>query len=442
MKEILDLTSFKDYLNSVKVNFLLKRYIKSILKYFEISFHKLIFKFLQKKIIKKLKDKKKIDVYFLVSEKEKWNYQILYDLFLKSKIFFPKIVIFPNGNNNLTKKDSFLRNYSFFKNHKKLIKGVNKKYDIKNPNEIIKKGSLVFYDQPVPKLTDHWKPNKIALNHLIAYVPYGIKIANSLGELSHFGLDLHHYSWKIFCETNWHKLKFEKYTKNYGSIINTGHPKLDNYKIKKNYNYKKTKLKNFSKKIIWAPHWTIDHYLGVEHSTFKNNYKYFLFLKKNFKAIYWFFRPHQRLERQIIDTNFMKKNDLNIYFKKWNNKNSEHYSNYNYYKIFFSSDGLITDCGSFLMEYLFTGKPVLVLESGKNPGWNELGRKVYNVYYKAYNNEDILRFIKNVIIKKKDILKPKRERLIKFLLKDNQSFNNNSFNSSKKIFENINNFFS
>ena len=138
----------------------------------------------------------------------------------------------------------------------------------------------------------------------------------------------------------------------------------------------------------------------------------------------------------------MKKNDLNIYFKKWNNKNSEHYSNYNYYKIFFSSDGLITDCGSFLMEYLFTGKPVLVLENGKNPGWNELGRKVYNVYYKAYNNEDILRFIKNVIIKKKDILKPKRERLIKFLLKDNQSFNNNSFNSSKKIFENINNFFS
>ena len=113
MKEILDLTSFKDYLNSVKVNFLLKRYIKSILKYFEISFHKFIFKFLQKKIIKKLKDKKKIDVYFLVSEKEKWNYQILYDLFLKSKKFFPKIVIFPNGNNNLTKKDSFLRNYSF-----------------------------------------------------------------------------------------------------------------------------------------------------------------------------------------------------------------------------------------------------------------------------------------------------------------------------------------
>ena len=85
---------------------------------------------------------------------------------------------------------------------------------------------------------------------------------------------------------------------------------------------------------------------------------------------------------------------------------------------------------------------IVVLESGKNPGWNELGRKVYNVYYKAYNNEDILRFIKNVIIKKKDILKPKRERLIKFLLKDNQSFNNNSFNSSKKIFENINNFFS
>jgi hypothetical protein len=291
---------------------LLKKNIKYILKYNELHFNKLILKFLRKKIIQKLKIKKKIHVFFLVTEKEKWNYQILFNLFLKSKKFSPKIIIFPNGNNNLTKKDSFLRNYLFFKNRKNVIKAVNKKYDIKGFDEIIKQNSIVFYDQPVPKITNDWKPNNIALKNLIAYVPYGIKIANSLGEISHFGLDFHHYCWRIFCETNWHKLKFEKFTRNYGSIVNTGHPKLDNYKVKKNFNYKKIKLKNFNKKIIWAPHWTIDHYLGVEHSTFKNNYKYFLDLKNNFKKIYWFFRPHQRLERQIIDTNFMKKKDLNI----------------------------------------------------------------------------------------------------------------------------------
>lgn len=424
-----------------KLFILLKKNIKYALKFSELHLNKIILKFLQKKIIQKLKTKKKIDVFFLVTEKEKWNYQILFELFLKSKKFSPKIIIFPNGNNNLTKKDSFLRNYLFFKNKKKIIKGVNKKFDIKGLNEIIKQESIVFYDQPVPKITNDWKPNNTALNNLIAYVPYGIKIANSLGEISHFGLDLHHYCWKIFCETNWHKLKFEKFTRNYGSIINTGHPKLDNYKVKKNFNYKKIKLENFKKKIIWAPHWTIDHYLGVEHSTFKENYKYFIDLKNNFKEIYWFFRPHQRLERQIIDTNFMKKKDLSNYFKSWSSKNSEYYNNHNYYKIFLSSDCLITDCGSFLVEYLFTGKPVLVLESGKNPGWNKLGKKVYNVYYKAYNNQDILKFIQNVIIKKKDPLKSKRKKLIKSLLGDNQSFKNNSWTASKKIFENINNFF-
>ena len=45
--------------------------------------------------------------------------------------------------------------------------------------------------------------------------------------------------------------------------------------------------------------------------------------------------------------------------------NSEYYKDINYFKIFLSSDCMITDCGSFLFEYLFTEKPVLFLESKK-----------------------------------------------------------------------------
>lgn len=421
---------------------LIKNKIKELFKIFEVSYFKFISKANQNKILKNIKLKKKINVYFIVSEKEKWSYETLYNYLRKSNRFIPKIIIFPNNNKNLTLNDSLKRNLNYFKN-KNIIKGIDNKNEIIQPNKILKDYSIIFYDQPVPQVGNQWLPKKIIKKNLLCYVPYGVKIANSLGEKSHFGLDLHHYCWKIFCETSWHKKKFISFVKDKSKVVNTGHPKLDNLRIKKNLNYKKNFLQKFNKKIIWAPHWTINHYLGSNYSTFDKNFDYFLDLKKRYKDTYWFFRPHQRLERQIIDTKFMSIDKQVKYFKEWSSSNSEYYKDINYFKIFLSSDCMITDCGSFLFEYLFTEKPVLFLESKKSNGWNELGQKIYNVYYRATNNKQIDKFINDVIYKKKDYLYKKRKNLINQLLKlypetkENLDINK-KFISGKRIFDHIN----
>ena len=57
----------------------------------------------------------------------------------------------------------------------------------------------------------------------------------------------------------------------------------------------------------------------------------------------------------------------------------------NAYEIFKSSDALIHDCGSFLLDYMFTKKPCLYIAfSGKlNVETAEDGTDAYNAHYHA-----------------------------------------------------------
>ena len=71
---------------------------------------------------------------------------------------------------------------------------------------------------------------------------------------------------------------------------------------------------------------------------------------------------------------------------------------------------MIHDCGSFILEYLYTGNPVMYLVKDENidSKWNETYQKAYHLHYKAKTKEEIERFIQNVI-SGKDNLKAKRE---------------------------------
>ena len=75
-----------------------------------------------------------------------------------------------------------------------------------------------------------------------------------------------------------------------------------------------------------------------------------------------------------------------------------------------TSDALITDCGSFLAEYLPSKKPIMLLVNKNSIGYNEIGEKIVDSYYKAYKNDDIIDFIENVVIKENDHLE--KERLL------------------------------
>ena len=98
------------------------------------------------------------------------------------------------------------------------------------------------------------------------------------------------------------------------------------------------------------------------------------------------------------------------YINSWNSlDNAEAIFDGNYIDIFKQSDAMITDSVSFLAEYQFTGKPLLLLESGKQL-YNDFGNELLKILYrcKPDDSKAIEAFIDKVLDEKdsmKDIRK-------------------------------------
>ena len=105
----------------------------------------------------------------------------------------------------------------------------------------------------------------------------------------------------------------------------------------------------------------------------------------------------------------MTKQEIDKYYAFWNDlPNTSFCNESDYFDIFKSSDALITDCGSFLAEYLPTRKPIMLLVNSNSIGYNEVGCKLVESYYKAYSNREIREFLDEVVLHENDYMKQQR----------------------------------
>ena len=125
----------------------------------------------------------------------------------------------------------------------------------------------------------------------------------------------------------------------------------------------------------------------------------------------------------------MTEKEVNEYYEEWRNI-AEFYDCGDYLSIFDNSKIMITDCGSFLTEYLLTQKPVIHLVSYNAVEYNDCIKKIVSSYYQAHNPEELDNFLQEIVINKKDERKQERLAIIKELkLNDNYC--------AKKIIDNI-----
>lgn len=367
---------------------------------------------------KKIATNKKLKVAFFVTQKQLWCAQSVYDELSKSEYFEPIIVAFPNGEDSVHSKEVTCQdNYNYFSIKKmSVIMGynyTNNKFLGLNEIDV----DIIFYDQPYPWLPKRLLWEKTSKHALICYIPYGYKVAKCYQ--SHFNMDLQNMCWSVFAESEWHKDQFVKYgVIKGGNVIVSGYPKLDVYNesnAKINQLWKTTDVRLKQKRIIWAPHWSIFNN-SIKYSTFNFYYQLMLDYAKQHKNISWIFKPHQRLRYYLEEINFMTRKDIDAYYQEWQDlPNGCIYNGTDYFDIFKSSDALITDCGSFLAEYLPSMKPVLVPVRDDSIGYNEIGTKIVSTYYKANDWYDIKNFIEEVVIQEKDDLKDERLSVMQYV---------------------------
>jgi hypothetical protein len=371
---------------------------------------------------KRINSKLPIKVIFIVTDSSLWCAQSVYDSLHEDPKFYPIIVALydfigldripdsPKNHRALYQLETLEKNYSFFKKHgMKVVRGyipeTRKFFDLQTFDP-----DVVFYELPYySTVPESYRIPIISQYALTCYIPYGYKIAKRYQE--HFNLYEFSSIWRIFAESEMHGKLFKQYSEIKGkNVVTTGYPKLDVYLSKEKpspHKYWKIAQPDV-KRIIWAPHWTINDKV-IAFSTFHKNYNFFLTLAMKYKNIEWVFKPHQELYPFCIREGLMTVDEANAYYKKWNTlPNTTTYLKGGYFDLFKTSDALITCCGSFLAEYLPTGKPVLYLANPKSIGFNIVGQQIINGYYRAETNDEIEEFIVRVILKQDDYLKEKR----------------------------------
>ena len=126
------------------------------------------------------------------------------------------------------------------------------------------------------------------------------------------------------------------------------------------------------------------------------------------------FRPHPVLFKILRRKKHWGNKRVDEYLGKMISlKNVTYSTSGDYLDIFAQSDGIIQDCGSYLVEYFYTKKPccyMLKSPSDIENKFSELGKQCLDNCYIAYNQEDILDFLNNVIVKGIDPKKREREQ--------------------------------
>ncbi len=392
-----------------------------------------IFKKVQKnysKVLINLKKnalKRKIRVVFIVSENSKWGYQSLYELFEKSEKFEPIILIslLTSVHKGLDKtRNNSKENYEFFTS-----RGMNVEYLYKNEKYINLrkfKPDVVFYEQPWD-LPEKYMPQNVSNYALTFLCPYSYAVLDDMYIV--YNNKFHKYLYKYLIEHELNLKRYVAFDKDAEKVCYvTGYPKMDVYFD--NYQGVSPVWRDPDKiKVIYAPHHSFDKKLNL--ATFQQNYQYILDLAKSHPETTWIFKPHPRFKFAVMKVGIMSEKEIDEYIDEWAQIGVV-YTQGDYMDILRSSDVMITDCASFLAEYLPTKKPLIRLINKDGISLNELGEKVSSEYYKSYNNETLGQIFNEVIINKNDYMKGKRLKLI------DEVFDYNT-TAAQKIFDYINN---
>ena len=376
----------------------------------------------------KAKNKQKIKILFLVSFVQEWNkFELLYKYFSNDLRYQVDIIICPVTNLGTEFMVNKIREFEEYFD----VKGIkySKVYKDGDYRNLEKRNLIDLKSDVKPDIIFHniqyygQIPDQFFVSNcgfcLNCYIPYAFY--NGVQEWW-FDVIGQNYMWAVFGETQCHKNLAQVYSKTNGkNWVVSGYPALDFFLAHSN---DVKPVSNCSKKIIiFAPHHLkINLFVEIAEDIILLTNKY-----KN--SIDFVFKPHPTLKEQLVLQGHWSKKKTEDYYKKWNNIENRRIVEGSYEELFIESDGLIHNCGSFMVEYLALNKPVLYLvcDVSKKEVFNECCIQAYDSHYKAEKISDIDAFIKDVILNQKDYLKDNRFIFINQWLMPHKNQNASSF---------------
>ena len=266
---------------------------------------------------------------------------------------------------------------------------------------------VVFYQQPwqIPK---QHRPPRVSHFALTFYVPYCMADFGNLEAecLMPFFRQIFVY---FVQSRSWTSL-YRAASRGVGCrFVATGHPIIDRFGSQE-------ELSKEGEYVIYAPHWTF-RYPGrndlYPYGTFNGNGREILDDAKRHPEWRWVFKPHPLLRAALVERGLMSRPEVEAYYAEWEKLGTVCYDA-DYPSLFVKSRAMITDSGSFLVEYGATGRPLIHLKPYDSRV--ELlppNRELFESYYSATDLDGMFKAFSVVLEQRKDPLGDRRRAAVR-----------------------------
>ena len=375
----------------------------------------------QARYLEKLRKKDHVNVVFLPMNVAMWKYQQLYDLLKSDKRF--RVFIFPSPLVNFTKEQRIedlraMRAYFDERAMEYVDYELEKGKPMVDIRDVVEP-DIIFYTQPYETVLEKGLIYTHFLDKLLCYAPYAF-LPRRMNVF--YGLTFDYVAWRLYYQTEFNK----KYAKSISAfrarnVVVTGYTGADNYFTLPEKEVWKSDGRR-KKRIIWAPHFTIVEGEGYFHASyFLKMAEYMRELAVEYAdSVTFAFKPHPRLYSELCNHPEWGKEKTHEYYDFWAKGENTQLETGDFVDLFKESDAMIHDSGSFIVDYMYFGKPVLYdnpnIEDIKTTA-DELGIKAYDAHYRVKTLSDIRTFIDDVVLRGNDTMKSVRKTFFDEYLK-------------------------
>ena len=371
------------------------------------------------RMMRDIAKKRRLRVAFLVVYDSVFPAEAVYRKMRESKVFEPVLYVIPDtlrGEQNM-----LTQMFKTYKSLKEKYGEVFLTYDIEHKTFTAIEDSFDIFctANPYDTMTHvNYRVRHLTIERgkLSFYINYGYPGVSYGREV--FAFQAMSLVWKYFIESEALFPEYRRHEILYG--LNTeivGYPKMDALA------QCRIDTKRTFKRVIIAPHHTIEDSASIQISTFLLFADMFLELPARYPEVQFVFRPHPMLFPKLADDKFWGREKAEKYLATMKAfPNVEYQDGGDYFETFANADGIIHDCSSFLTEWMYTEKPgCYLLRNRESIGeqFMPAGQAVLDLYYQAFCEEDIIRFLDDVILRGEDPLKEKRESYVRRYIKVN-----------------------
>lgn len=391
---------------------------------------------LHRSALEKVRKKEKVRVAFFATHSSVWKYDGVYKLLAADPRFDPIVVVCPvvnYGKENML--EEMVKSFRMFqdKGYKVVMA-----YDDQTDSYLDVRQEIgpdiIFYTNPYKGLIDDRYYITSFMDTLTCYVRYGFGVSD-MG-CSHYDQLFYNILWKNFCETTVHQKLAITYARNNGeNAVVTGYPGTDRFLFgtRTEGNVWKNPSK-FLKRIVWAPHHTLDNRENLNLSCFLSYNQLMLDILDRYRErVQIAFKPHPLLKVKLYEHEGWGVQKTDNYYLYWEQHSNGQLETGDYIDLFNTSDAMILDSSSFVAEYLYCGKPSLFTMRDANvvERFNEFGRLAMMQHYHAYSAEDIVKFV-DMVCEQDDPMQPGRRWFYDKYLRPR-----NGVSASKNIYDHI-----